>query len=144
MIKRLAFVNGGRFHQVKRDTCTNAERKKRKFPTEWGEYADSNTYHLNDIKMIQNERDSCLIKVTVVNELGLHARSAAKLAKIAQKAKSRVWIKKNEQQVDAKSIIDILTLGCKKGSQIEVMIDDKKDIDILNSIKDMIDSGFGE
>lgn len=94
--------------------------------------------------MIQSERGLCLIKVTIVNELGLHARSAAKLAKIAQKAKSKVWIKKNGQQVDAKSIIDILTLGCEKGSQIEVKIDDQKDFEILNSIKDMVDNGFGE
>ena len=93
---------------------------------------------------MQNDRGSRSIKVTIVNELGLHARSAAKLAKIAQKAKSSVWIKKNGQQVDAKSIIDILTLGCKKGSRIEVMVDDQNDIGVLDCIKVMVDSGFGE
>jgi len=53
--------------------------------------------------------------VTVVNELGLHARSAGKIAKLAGDAVSKVWVQKDEERVDAGSILDILTLACEKG-----------------------------
>ena len=81
---------------------------------------------------------------TVKNELGLHARSAAQIANIAQNSTSNVWIKKDNQKADASSIIDILTLVCEKGTKITIMIDDSEDIDILNAIADLVDSGFGE
>ena len=82
--------------------------------------------------------------VTVVNEMGLHARSAAKIAELAQNAKSNVWLKKGEESVDGKSIIDILTLACEKGSIIQIVIEDPSDMDILNKIIQRIRNGFGE
>ena len=57
-------------------------------------------------------------RVSITNDLGLHARSAAKIAKLAQYGKSNVWIIKDGKKVDASSIIDILTLICPKGSTI--------------------------
>ena len=81
---------------------------------------------------------------TVKNELGLHARSAAQIANIAQNSSSNVWIKKDNQKADASSIIDILTLVCEKGTKITIMIDDSEDINILNAIADLVDSGFEE
>ena len=82
--------------------------------------------------------------VIVINELGLHARSAARIAEIARKANSNVWIIKNKKKVDASSILDILTLESTKGSKITLKIDDKSDLDILNHIVKQFESGFGE
>jgi phosphocarrier protein HPr len=82
--------------------------------------------------------------VTVVNAFGLHARTAAKIAEIAQKARSRVWIVKDNETVDASSIIDILTLAATRGSTIRVGVDDLADAEILNRIVLQIESGFGE
>ncbi len=87
----------------------------------------------------KNRRD-----VTIVNELGLHARSAARIAGIAQKAKAAVWIKRGDEKVDASSIMDILTLACEKGTRITIMVDDPADIDILNTVAELVDNGFGE
>ena len=86
----------------------------------------------------------CSQKAVIVNELGLHARSAAKIATIAQAAKSKVWIKRDGEKVDAKSVIDILTLGCGKGTEIVLAIEDRDDFNILESIIEMVDDGFGE
>jgi phosphocarrier protein len=83
-------------------------------------------------------------KVTIVNELGLHARSAAKIAEIAKKANSNVWIIKDDERADATGILEILMLECTKGSDITVEIDQPIDMDILNSIVALIQSGFGE
>ncbi|MBC2695689.1 MAG: HPr family phosphocarrier protein [Desulfobacteraceae bacterium] len=82
--------------------------------------------------------------VIVINELGLHARSAAKIAEIARKADYNVWIIKDKKRVDASSILDILTLECTKGSKITLKIDDQSDIDVLNDTVRQFDTGFGE
>lgn len=82
--------------------------------------------------------------VTITNELGLHARSAAKIAKLVQNVKSKVWIIKDGKKADASSIIDILTLVCPKGSTITLKIDDQSDLGILDDLVQLIESGFGE
>ena len=82
--------------------------------------------------------------VTIINELGLHARSAAQIAKIAGNSSANVWLKKDDKIADAASIIDILTLACEKGTRITILIEDWADIDIFNDIADLVESGFGE
>lgn len=82
--------------------------------------------------------------VTITNDLGLHARSAAKIAKLVQNVTSNVWIIKDGRKVDASSIIDILTLVCPKGSIITIKIDNQSDTGILNDLVQLIESGFGE
>ncbi len=83
-------------------------------------------------------------KLTIVNELGLHARSAAKIAEAAQNAKHKVWVVYEGEKVDAASIIDILTLGAARGSRIEVMIENAEDAAVLNMIAHLVETGFGE
>ena len=86
-----------------------------------------------------------LSKNTIIkNDLGLHARPAAKIAKLAQTAKSKVWIIKGHEKVDASSIMDILTLACLKGTLVTLEIDDKSDMDILDTITDLIERNFEE
>ena len=89
----------------------------------------------------ENELSRC---VTITNDLGLHARSAAKIAKLVQNVTSNVWIIKDGKRVDASSIIDILTLVCPKGSIITIEIDNQSDTGILNDLVQLIESGFGE
>jgi len=81
---------------------------------------------------------------TIRNELGLHARSAAQIAGIAQNSSANVWIQKDAEKADASSILDILTLACTKGTKITIVIEDPADIEILKAIVDLVDSGFGE
>jgi phosphotransferase system HPr (HPr) family protein len=83
-------------------------------------------------------------KVTVINDLGVHARSAAMIAKIAQNAQASVWLEKDGEKVDATSIIDILTLGCAKGTDVTIAVDHPSDTKILNDIVSMFNKGFGE
>jgi phosphocarrier protein len=83
-------------------------------------------------------------EVVIVNELGLHARSAAKIAAIASHAESQVYISREGETVDAKSIIDMLTLACAKGMQITISIDSSRDAGILSEIAALVEDGFGE
>lgn len=92
-----------------------------------------------------NRPDVTLARTAViVNELGLHARSAAKIAELAQNAKHKVWIANDQEAVEASSIIDILTLGCAKGAHVTIRIEHPEDREILEQILALIRSGFGE
>ena len=93
---------------------------------------------------MNNSENELTRHVTIKNELGLHARSAAKIAKLVQNVNSKVWIIKDGKKADASSIIDILTLVCPKGSTITLKIDDPSDLKILNDLIQLIESGFGE
>jgi len=83
-------------------------------------------------------------EVVIVNELGLHARSAAQIASLARQAKSNVWIFKGDQRVDATSIIDILTLAAARGTKIILKVNDGGDLEILETIVALVENGFGE
>ena len=83
-------------------------------------------------------------EVVIVNELGLHARSAAQLAKLARNSKAGVWLQRDDQRVDATSIMDILSLACSKGTRIRVIIDNPAEINVLDRIVELVESGFGE
>ena len=83
-------------------------------------------------------------ELTIENELGLHARSAAMIAKIARNAVDRIWIVKAGEKADATSIMDILTLACVKGTRISVQIENNADRDILGDIVNLVMNRFGE
>jgi phosphocarrier protein HPr len=82
--------------------------------------------------------------VTIVNELGLHARSAAKLAKLAQEAVGAVWMQAGPERIDAKQIIDILTLAAGQGDRVQIGVETEADLDLLNRIVALFADGFGE
>ncbi len=83
-------------------------------------------------------------EVIVVNELGLHARPAAMIAKLAMQAESGVWLIKNGEQVDATSIIDILSLSGTRDSRITLRIENPSDTEILEKITTLFETGFKE
>lgn len=83
-------------------------------------------------------------KVTIQNRLGMHARPAAMISKLAQKAQKGVWIGTGESKAEASSIIDILSIGLTQGTQVLVIIESEDDIPVLESIRELIEDGFGE
>ena len=83
-------------------------------------------------------------EVTIVNDFGLHARSAAKIANLANRAAASVWIAIGDQKADASSIVDILTLACEKGTLITIHIESQADFNILEAITKLVESGFGQ
>ncbi|MBT8367307.1 MAG: HPr family phosphocarrier protein [Deltaproteobacteria bacterium] len=91
-----------------------------------------------------NSESALSREATIINELGLHARSAAKIAKLAQAATGLVWIVNSDQKADASSILDILTLACEKGTRITICVENKVDLQILENITELVQSGFGE
>lgn len=67
--------------------------------------------------------DAVVLPVCVLNEQGLHARPAAVLAREAQKFASEIKVSLNGEVVDAKSILDLLTLAAGHGATLEIRAD---------------------
>lgn len=80
----------------------------------------------------------------VINDLGMHARPAAKIAQMAMESMGDIWLYNGSLAVDASSIIDILTLGAVKGSQISIQAEADEDRELVGQIKAFFDIGFGE
>jgi phosphotransferase system HPr (HPr) family protein len=83
-------------------------------------------------------------KIIVANPLGLHARPAALIAKLASTAMGKVWLIKEDEKVDAGSIIDILTLGCGKGTEITLQMENSSDGKLFGEIAELIEQGIKE
>jgi phosphocarrier protein HPr len=91
------------------------------------------------------EPNSKLIRsLTITNELGLHARAAGKLARVAEQAASKVFVIKDGQEVDATHVLDILSLYCPCGTEVTLKITDPDDRHILDRMAQLIETGFAE
>ncbi|CAN5446202.1 HPr family phosphocarrier protein [soil metagenome] len=85
-------------------------------------------------------------EIKVINPLGLHARAAAQLVRLAGKFKSRIILKRIDNNViaDAKSILSVLTLAAAKGTHLELEIEGADEQEALKAIEDIFANGFGE
>ena len=63
-------------------------------------------------------------KVIVSNPTGLHARPASQLVQFCKQFSEKIILKGNDKEVDPKSIIMLLSAGFKKGTEIEVIVED--------------------
>ena len=55
-------------------------------------------------------------EVTIVNKLGLHARPAAMFVRVANKHRAEIWVEKDGEQVNGKSIMGLMMLSAAPGS----------------------------
>jgi phosphocarrier protein len=90
-----------------------------------------------------SSRTLCL-NVVIPNVLGMHARSAAQMARISMRARGRVWVSRDQERVDATSIIDLLTLACPQGTHITLAVEDPADLPVLQELVALVENGFGE
>ena len=88
--------------------------------------------------------DGRVREVVVGNPQGLHARPASRLAQEAQSFKAEISIVCNDQQVDAKSILDILTLAAAQGSRLELRAEGEDACQALDRLEKLFESRFGE
>ncbi len=80
----------------------------------------------------------------IKNELGIHARSAAMIVRAVEHCQSHVFLERDGAQVDARSLLDILTLACPKGSTIVVRADGDDAQDVVDRISKLVEDKFGE
>lgn len=81
---------------------------------------------------------------TIINKLGLHARAAAKFVTQASMFTSEIILKRNEQEVNGKSIMGVMMLAAAKGSEVELIIDGEDEAVAMQSLLELIENRFGE
>ena len=81
---------------------------------------------------------------TLKNKLGLHARAASKIVAVLNRHQSEVFLAKDGEKIDGKSILEILTLACPMGSRIIVEVEGVDADDVMREIETLIEEKFGE
>lgn len=82
--------------------------------------------------------------VTIQNELGLHARPAMNFVDAAVGCVSAIFIRKGDQQVDGKSIMQVLILAATKGTEIEIIAEGDDADEAVARLVALVNSKFGE
>lgn len=80
--------------------------------------------------------------ITIPNEEGLHARPAAKFVKLANRFDSEIWVRKNEDETNGKSIMGLMMLAAEQGSLITITAEGDDASAALTEIKALVESGF--
>ena len=83
-------------------------------------------------------------RVKVKNDLGLHIRPAATIVKILQSCRSSVLFTYNDETINARSIMSILTLVAKKNAKITITIEGEDAKDTMKNLVDAFNICFGE
>jgi phosphocarrier protein HPr len=82
--------------------------------------------------------------VTVVNQLGMHARAAAKFVHLAARYQAHVKVTRDQREIDGKSIMGILLLAAARGSTITISADGTDEQAAVEALAALVQSGFGE
>jgi phosphocarrier protein HPr len=82
--------------------------------------------------------------VTVVNQLGMHARAAAKFVHLAARYQARVKVARDQREMDGKSIMGILLLAAARGTTITISADGSDEQDAVAALVALVAAGFGE
>lgn len=84
--------------------------------------------------------------VRIENELGLHARAAAKLVKLTSQFESEVKLTRlnSRQEIDGKSILGVLLLAAPRGTAIQISVQGKDEEQAMEAIARLVESKFGE
>jgi len=82
--------------------------------------------------------------VIVVNQLGMHARAAAKFVHLATRYHARVRVARDAREMDGKSIMGILLLAAARGSTITITAEGSDEADAVDALAALVRSGFGE
>lgn len=83
-------------------------------------------------------------QVKITNKLGLHARAAAKLVHTASAFTSEIFIGTEHEEVNAKSILGILTLAATKGTPLVVRAEGADEQAAVDAIAALFADKFGE
>lgn len=82
--------------------------------------------------------------LTIQNRLGLHARPSAMFVKACSRFKSEIWVEKDGEQVNGKSIMGLMMLAAGQGSKLLITCEGADAERALNEIESIVDRKFDE
>ncbi len=80
----------------------------------------------------------------ITNDLGLHARCAAKIVALAAQYRSKLYFRKDEHEVEGSSILSLLTLACPKGTELQVRAVGEDAEALIEKMSRLFAERFGE
>ena len=83
-------------------------------------------------------------EVTIINRLGLHARPAAMFVRIASRYRSEVWVAKEGEQINGKSIMGLMMLAAGQGSKLTIKCEGPDADKVMEELEDLIQKKFNE
>ena len=83
-------------------------------------------------------------QVAVVNQLGMHARAAAKFVHLAAKFQSHIRVARDSREMDGKSIMGLLLLAAARGTTIRISAEGGDEVEAVAALADLVQTGFGE
>jgi phosphocarrier protein HPr len=84
------------------------------------------------------------VTLIIRNKVGLHARPAALFVRTAGRFKSNVVAIKDKREVNAKSILSVLTLGADQGAVVTVRAEGEDEVEAVEALRELVESNFGE
>ncbi len=84
------------------------------------------------------------ITVTIINRLGLHARPAMAFVDLAATFKSSVLVRRDETEVDGKSIMQMMMLAATQGTPLEIVSEGEDAEAALGALCALVERGFDE
>ncbi len=82
--------------------------------------------------------------VTLINKLGIHVRPASLISKTASKYKSNFLIRKDDMEINGKSVMGIMMLGAGLGTELELFFDGVDEQEMMEEIVELFADKFGE
>jgi phosphocarrier protein len=83
-------------------------------------------------------------EVPIVNRLGLHARPAAMFVRIASRYRSEVWVSKEGEEVNGKSIMGLMMLAAGQGSRLRIRCEGPDAEKAVEELEELINARFNE
>jgi phosphocarrier protein len=83
-------------------------------------------------------------ELTIENRNGLHARPSALFVKTASRYRAEIWVEKDDERVNGKSIMGLMMLAAGKGSVLRVIAEGEDAESLVTEIEQLISTRFGE
>ena len=92
----------------------------------------------------KDKRSRLTRDLVVQNKLGLHARPASMFVKLASKFQSEIFVTKDGEEVNGKSIMGLMMLAAPAGSELEVSAEGLDRNNAVDALGELIEGGFEE
>ena len=83
-------------------------------------------------------------EITIINRLGWHARPAAMFVRIASRYRSEIWVEKEGEQINGKSIMGLMMLAAGQGSKLLIRCEGPDADKAMEEIEELIQKRFNE
>ncbi|PEN15155.1 phosphocarrier protein HPr [Longibacter salinarum] len=83
-------------------------------------------------------------ELTVRNKAGIHTRPASMIVRTASKYTSEVFLRRDRYEINAKSVIGVMTLAAEQGATLTLVVDGEDEHDAADALEDLFHNGFGE